>query len=261
MSPSDISATSLGVQLYSTRDDLGPKLGATLRTISQLGYTHVEPYDILSDTDALWRGLDETGLIAAATHAKITELDRGAIVAAAQKLGIHTVIVPWVEQERIATASGVSAFATEINDAARYAADHGIRIGYHNHDFEFATMIDGRPAWELLVEHLDDDIILELDTYWASVGGADVFELLPRYRDRIRYLHVKNEPPDADDPPLRGVDITGRMDEIVALSQDFVELNVVEIVVDGDVFPYLARNREFFVDAQVRARGGNSGSA
>lgn len=253
MSPDASAALPLGVQLYSTRDDLGPHLGSTLRRIREIGYTHVEPYDIVSATDDLRRGLDETGLLAAATHAKITELDRRAVVRAAVRLGIHTVIVPWVEPERLATAAGVAAFAAEINGAARYGADHGIRVGYHNHDFEFSTRIDGAPAWEVLVEQFDESIILELDTYWASVGGADVFELLPRYADRIRYLHLKNEPPDEDDPPLQGVDITGRMDEVLALSKDFVELNVVEIVVGGDVFPSLARNHDYFTEAQARA--------
>lgn len=253
-------APLLGVQLYSTRNDLGPGLGATLRRIREIGYTHVEPYDILSDTDDLRRGLDETGLIAAAAHANITELDRDAIVRAALSLGITTVIVPWVDPGRIATAAGIAAFAAEINDAGRYGEGHGVRVGYHNHDFEFSTRIDGVSAWEILVGHFDESIILELDIYWASVGGADVFELIPRIGDRIRYLHVKNEPPDQHDPPLQGVDITGRMHQVLALSKDFVELNVVEIVVDGDVFPYLARNHDFFVAAQEKIAAGADGS-
>jgi sugar phosphate isomerase/epimerase len=247
-------STDLGVQLYSTRNDLGPGLGSTISRLRGYGYTHVEPYDILSDTAALKRALDESGMLAAATHAKITDLDPERLFEAASLLGIGTIVVPWVEPERVSNRESIRTFASEINAAARVAEAKGIRVGYHNHDFEFSTIVDGRPAWELLVDELDSGIILELDTYWASVGGGDVFTLLERYRDRIRYLHVKNEPPDADDPPLKGVDITGRLDEIVAQSRDFVELNVVEIVVDGDVFPYLERNHDFFVSAQQEVR-------
>ena len=36
--------------------------------------------------------------------------------------------------------------------------------------------------------------MLEVDTYWAAVGGQDVAALLGRLGDRVRYLHVKDGP-------------------------------------------------------------------
>jgi sugar phosphate isomerase/epimerase len=238
----------LGVQLYSVRDDLGPdQLPHTLRRLAAMGFTHVEPYRILENTDGLREALGDTGLLATTAHAKITEQDFDEVISAAKILGIDTIIVPWVEPDSIADRAGVERLAREINSVASAARDHGIRIGYHNHDFEFSQHIDGVSAWELLVSLLDEDVILELDTYWASVGGADVFEILPRLSNRIRFLHVKNEPPDADDPPLLGVDISGRLGEIIDLARDFLDMPVVEVVVDeGDVFPVLERNARYF---------------
>jgi sugar phosphate isomerase/epimerase len=245
---------TLSVQLYSVRDDLAPAvLESTLARLRDMGFTHVEPYDILGYTDALADAIAVTGLRTETAHSNLVALDIDAIIAAAKRLGVTTIIVPWVEPASIAERSGVEALAAKINQASRYAKPHGIRIGYHNHDFEFSQYVDGTSAYELMVELLDREVILELDTYWASVGGADVFELLPRLRDRVRFLHVKNEPPDAGDPPLLGVDVTGRMAEVLQLSDGFVERPVVEIVVDeGDVFPVLARNAAFFLE-QVRA--------
>jgi sugar phosphate isomerase/epimerase len=238
----------LGVQLYSVRDDISPDaLLDTLTSLAQMGFTHVEPYRILENTEGLRSALDATGLVATTAHAKITEQDFDEVITAAKTLGITTIIVPWVEPESIADRAGVEKLAAQINAVARAARVHGIRIGYHNHDFEFSQKIDDTSAWELLVSLLDDDVILELDTYWASVGGGDVFEILPRLADRIRFLHVKNEPPDADDPPMLGIDITGRLEEIIDLSRGFIEMPVVEVVVDdGDVFPVLERNAAFF---------------
>lgn len=244
-----MAGQQLGVQLYSVRNDLGPDdLDSTLARLAGMGFTHVEPYDILGYTTALKSAMDASGLVATTTHANIVELDRDAVIAAAKQLGIDTVLVPWVEPESIADRAGVEKLAAAINDASRYAAGHGIRVGYHNHEFEFSQHIDGQSAYELLVSLLDEDVILEVDTYWASVGGADVFELLPRLNERVRFLHVKNEPPDADDPPLLGVDITGRLAEVLAVSRGFVTMPVVEVVVDeGDVFPVLERNAAFFL--------------
>jgi sugar phosphate isomerase/epimerase len=240
----------LGVQLYSVRDDLAPdQLGETLTRLAGMGFTHVEPYRILENTAGLLAALKASGLVATSAHAKITDDTRDEFLNAAVALGIDTVIIPWTDPDSIADRAGVEALANSINALSRYAQTRGIRIGYHNHDFEFSIQIDGTSAWELLVSLLDPEVVLELDTYWASVGGGDVFEILPRLAHRIRFLHVKNEPPDADDPAPLGVDITGRMDEILALSADFLELAVVEIVVDdGDVFPVLARNADWFLD-------------
>jgi sugar phosphate isomerase/epimerase len=241
-------AAPLGVQLYSVRDDIGPeRLGGTLRRLAAMGFTHVEPYRILDDTDRLAATLEETGLRASAAHANVVTAERDAYLAAARRLGLDTLIVPWTDPEKLADRDGVTAVAAAINEAARAGADQGIRVGYHNHDFEFSQHVDGVPAYEILADALDDGVVLEVDTHWASVGGADVFELLPRLGDRVRFLHVTNEPPDDDDPPVLGVDITGRMDEVIPLGRALDAMTVLEIVVhEGDVFPVLERNAAFF---------------
>ena len=241
----------LGVQLFSVRDDLGPAvLGDTLKRLAGMGFTHVEPYDILGRTDALRQAMRDAGLVARTAHSNIVDpkLDRDAIIAAARRLGIDTIVVPWVEPDSIATRAGVEALAASINDAAAFAARHGIRVGYHNHDFEFSRHIDGLPAYDLLVSLLDDAVVLEVDTYWASVGGADVFELLPRLGRRVRFLHVKTEPPNPPERVMLGPDISDRQADVLAATRASVELPIVEAVVhEGDIFPVLERNAAFFL--------------
>lgn len=243
----------LGVQLYSVRDDLGPTvLGDTLKRLAAMGFTHVEPYDIIGYTDALEAAMNAAGLLARTAHANIVDpkLDREAIVAAAQQLGIDTIVVPWAEPDTFATRASVEALAASINDAAMFAGQHGIRIGYHNHDFEFSHHLNGLPAYNLLVAQLDEAVVLEVDTYWASVGGADVFELLPRFGRRIRFLHVKTEPPNPPDRVMLGPDVSDRQADILAVTKASVELPIVEAVVhEGDIFPVLERNAAFFLKA------------
>jgi sugar phosphate isomerase/epimerase len=248
------TASPLGVQLYSVRDSIGPDdLPETLRRLADLGFTHVEPYDILSDADGLAEAIATAGLQVTSAHAKITELDPEAVLDAASRLGLSTVIVPMVPPASIADRAGVEALAGAINALVPEAATRGIRLGYHNHDFEFSQKVDGRPVWELLVDQLDPSVVLELDTYWASVGGADVFDLLTRYSERIRYLHVRNQPEQDALRPVLGVSVTGRQGEILQRAKGFLEMPVVEVVVhEGDVFPLLAQNAAFFA-AEVPA--------
>ncbi|GMA23516.1 xylose isomerase [Luteimicrobium album] len=241
----------LGVQLYSVRDHLGPELGRTLERLARLGYTHAEPYDIVSDPVALRSALDAAGLRATTAHAKITELGRDAVLPAAELLGVTTVVVPFVDRATFDERDRVLRLAERINSEVDPAAQRGIRLGYHNHDFELAASVDGRPAYELLVENLDERVVLELDTYWASVGGADVFDLLRRHGERIRLLHVKDEPLRPGETPAR-VDLTGRSQEVLALARTVtgLELPVVEIVVDdAQLWPALERNARFFRQA------------
>ena len=75
--------------------------------------------------------------------------------------------------------------------AARASAE-GLRVGYHNHQFELETRIDGRHALEVFAELLDPGVVLEVDTYWAFAGGADVPALLGRLGERVAAIHVKD---------------------------------------------------------------------
>jgi sugar phosphate isomerase/epimerase len=239
----------LGIQLYSVRDDLGPAdLEATLKRLAAMGFTHAEPYRILDRTEQLRAALAAAGLRATAAHANVTTADRDAYFDAAVVLGLDTLIVPWTEPAALLDRDGIAAVAAAINDAARRAADRGLAVGYHNHDFEFSQHVDGKPAYEILADSLDDAVVLEVDTFWASMGGADVFELVPRLGSRVRFLHVTNEPPDDDDPTPLGPALIGRMGEVGRLGSPFVEMPVVEVVVHaGDVFPVLERNAAFFL--------------
>jgi sugar phosphate isomerase/epimerase len=229
----------LGVQLFSVREHLGDELGETLSRIAAIGYTHIEPYDILTDPDALARAMADSGLKAAATHASIQGPRRDDIIASAGRLGIGTVIVPWVEPATFDDEPAVEKLAADINAAAAVAADHGIRVGYHNHDFEFAS-----GAYPAFVERLDDRVVLELDCFWSSVGGTDPLVQAPALGERLRYLHVAAGPPEPGKPPLKGGPI--RLPEIIAATKENVELVVVEVVTERDVWGVLRENYAYF---------------
>jgi sugar phosphate isomerase/epimerase len=116
----------------------------------------------------------------------------GVLYALAAELGIQTVIEPYVDPARWQTETGVSEVAAELNAAAIKAADYGLQVGYHNHHFELESMIDGVHALEVLAAQLAPEVVLEVDTYWAYAGGADVPALLTRLGDRVVALHLKD---------------------------------------------------------------------
>jgi sugar phosphate isomerase/epimerase len=188
------------LQLYTLRDQLAAGRLPVLRRVAGFGYGAVEPYDVQTDPDRLRAELDEAGLAVCSVHARALGDSADALLRGVLTVGGGTVIVPSVPRERFADAGRVADLARELNEAAARAADYGLRLGYHNHEFELAADIGGRTGLEVLADALDPAVILEVDTYWAAVGGQDVPALLGRLGDRVRYLHVKDGPVNRPDP-------------------------------------------------------------
>jgi len=184
--------SELSVQLYTVREALAEDFDGTLGKLASFGFTQVEPFALLNFADELRDGLPRNGLTAPTTHVHLLGEDQDAVCALAAELGIQTVIEPYVDPARWQTEAGVSEVASELNAAAIKAADYGLQVGYHNHHFELESMIDGVHALEVLAAQLAPEVVLEVDTYWAYAGGADVPALLTRLGDRVAALHLKD---------------------------------------------------------------------
>ncbi len=218
----------VALQLYTLREELGAGRAGILRGVADLGYGAVEPYDVVSDPDGLRADIDAAGLAVCSVHARPFGEQAEAVFRGLATVGAGTAIVPHMPPERFADAERVAELARELNGLAARAADRGVRLGYHNHDFELSSLIGGRPALEVLADRLDPAVLLEVDTYWAAVGGQDVPGLLGRLGERVRYLHVKDGPVTKDDPMTAlGA---GRMPvaEILAAAP-WAEWNIVEL--------------------------------
>ena len=187
----------ISVQLYSVREHMAADRDATLRRIAGLGYRAVEPYSPADDPKGFKALADELGLTVSGTHAGglVREPEPGPTFEAVAQLGTQLAIVPaGIPEEQFTTRDGIARAADLLNGLARQAAGYGLTLGYHNHWWEFEPVIDGMHALEVLAGQLDPRVALEIDTYWAAVGGARVPELLERLGDRVVALHVKDGP-------------------------------------------------------------------
>ncbi len=238
----------LSVQLYTVRTALSADLPGTLRRIADIGFTDVELFGYVDRADEYAVALRDAGLTAPSGHARL--LDAGApdlerILSASATVGIGTLIDPHIDEERWTTREDVEAIARELSALAPRAADHGLTLGYHNHAFEFSNRIDGVSAYEVFADALSDDVVLELDTYWAKVGGDDPVAVLGRLGERVRFLHVKDGDGSHDDTKQVAVgDGVMPVREIVAAAPDaqwVVELDdhagdVLQAVTDSYAF-------------------------
>jgi sugar phosphate isomerase/epimerase len=229
------------VQLYSVRDSIAADLPAAVARLAEIGFEHVEPYGFADRVDEFERAFRASGVTAPSGHAPVIDSDDpDRHFEAAVRLGIGTVIDPFIPSERWQDHGDVARIADRVNQLAERAATFGLSFGYHNHDWELGNLIGGRPALLEFVDRLGDAVVLEIDTFWAAVGGVDTPALLAALGDRVTFIHVKDGPLTMDTsaqlPAGRGdVDVAS----ILAAAPDAVR--VVEFdAYSGDVFSGIA---------------------
>jgi sugar phosphate isomerase/epimerase len=244
-----IDPERLSLQLYTVRAELDRDLDGAVARVAGIGFRQVEPFGLTELGPRLAGPLAEHGLTAPTSHAGLLGADLPAVFEAAAKLGTGTLIDPYVDPKRWQAEGDVRQIATELNEVAAKAQDHGLTIGYHNHHFELESRIDGRHALEVFAEHLDPAVVLEVDTYWAAVGGADVPALLERLGDRVVALHVKDGDGSLDNKAQVAVGAgTMPVPAILAAAPD--SLAVVELDdFAGDMFTAVADSYAYLSEA------------
>lgn len=244
------------LQLYTLRDAMQQDLPGTIRKVARIGFMQVEPYNFVATAEELGKALKDNGLTAPSGHAPLLSQDQDEIFAAAKELGIGTVIEPFIPAEQWQSAENIQKTASALNDAARKGAEYGLRVGYHNHQWELESTVEGRTALEHFTDLLDPEVVLEVDTYWVAVGGHDPVAVLERLGERVKFIHIKDGPLTTDTTAQlpAGTGTVAVLDVITAASS--LEVGVVEFDdYAGDIFEGIAESLAF-----LNAAGTNAGT-
>ncbi|GAA4210508.1 sugar phosphate isomerase/epimerase [Pedobacter jeongneungensis] len=196
----------VGLQLYSLRDELPKDVRGTIAKVAKAGFKEVETYGF-SIKDQFWgltpkefkALLDANGLKAPSGHyglgtyladGNTTELK--AAIAAAKVLGSEYVTIPWLDDSIRKNADDYKKIALRINEAGKMAKAAGIRLAYHNHNFEFEKHGD-TTGYEILLKGTDKKFVdFELDLYWVIRSGNDPIKLFKENPGRFTMWHVKD---------------------------------------------------------------------
>lgn len=79
-----------------------------------------------------------------------------------------------------------------LKKVAAMTKDAGIRLSYHNHNFEFQPHQGGKRGYDIFTEEFSSDMHFEIDVFWVKAAGLDPAELIRKLSGRVTQLHLKD---------------------------------------------------------------------
>jgi sugar phosphate isomerase/epimerase len=196
----------IGLQLYTLRNEMGKDAKGTLAKVAAQGYKSVETYGY---GNGKWFGMNVAELKATLKANGLTSpsghtfpasifLQNGweekwkPAVADAKALGQEFIVIPWLEEQYRTDADNYKKIATALNKAGEIGKKTGIKLAYHNHDFELQP-VGSTTGFDTLLKGTDPKLVFfEMDIYWVSKAGKDPLALFAKHPGRFAMWHVKD---------------------------------------------------------------------
>lgn len=187
----------ISYQLYCSRNY---GIEETLAMLSQVGFDAVEGYGPLyDDLPATKAMLSKYNLTMPTGHFSVDLAENTErTLEICRELGIKSVIVPYImPDQRPVDSAGWAAFGARLAKAAEPLVAAGLKFGWHNHEFEFDVLSDGKLPLDLILE-ASPLVGLELDLGWTKIAGHEPAQWIAKYADRLVAVHVKDIAPDGE---------------------------------------------------------------
>jgi len=198
-----------GLALYTLRDSMAIDPKATLKAVAEAGYAYVESADYADGkfygmTPAEFKStLDSLGLTAISAHMGMVTLENAdQLIADLKSAGITYFVIPVPPMGMFtfdpATQSlGMKGTAEELvsimNTIGEKCHAAGLKLLYHNHDFEFKPLADGTIIEEVLLEKCNPEWVnFQMDLYWVTKAEANALTYFEKYPGRFKAWHVKD---------------------------------------------------------------------
>ena len=184
----------IALQLYSVRDDLAADFYGTLKKVRALGYDGVEFAGLFGHSAGQVKAwLTELDLIPVSAHVPFVDMMANPdILDDYRAIGCRYVVIPYLTEEY---RPGQEKFAEVIAGAkmlGEKANQLGMRLCYHNHDFEFVKLGE-EYALDVLYREVPDTLLhTQIDTCWVAVAGEDPAAYVRKYAGRAGIVHLKD---------------------------------------------------------------------
>lgn len=218
---------NIGLQIYSLGKELAEDIPGGLKKVAKMGYSCIELAFYNDgkigavDMADFKKMADDAGLKIMSSHVnpparEYTTSNRQQIAdfwkktaEAHAKIGVPYLIQPGQPATR--SIEEVAYVGEIFNEAGKIAKAAGVSFGYHNHEMEFARVVEGGKemkfgrhafrredkavlVYDEMLKHTDPSLVFfEMDVYWTVMGQQDPVAYMKKYADRIRVLHIKDK--------------------------------------------------------------------
>ncbi len=189
---------TIGIQLYTLRDQVADDFKGTLEKLAKIGYNSIEAAGY---SDRMFYGftpkeykniVTNLGLNPQSTHCGINTENASQVIDDTLEAGMKYLVLPSIPAQKRKSADDYRRVAEEFNKIGEQCKSAGLLFAYHNHSHEF-KQIDGVIPYNLLLENTDSDAVaFQLDIYWMVYGGYDPVDYFNAYPGRFKLWHIKD---------------------------------------------------------------------
>jgi len=196
----------IGIQLYSIKDELAKDFEGSLKKLSDMGYSMVEPYGFTTDDffghtmKELSNIVKDMGMSISGSHIWSSinvknptdrEWDFWKNCSSYVKSGDGT----WAIQSSlpdVQTLDDLKQVVSYFNRAAEICKQNGVKFAFHNHT-EVFPKIEGEVILDYLIKNTDPKLVFfQLDMGHTVNGGGDCLHIIRDFPHRVPLWHASD---------------------------------------------------------------------
>ena len=138
---------------------------------------------------------NERGISIPATGAAYEELvnSTDSVIYRAKALGAKYVMTAWIPHKTGSfNFENAKKAVEDFNRVGKKLKENGLIFCYHVHGYEFWKHENGTLLDYIINNTNPEDVSFEMDVFWVQFGGGDPVQLLKKYGNRWKLIHLKD---------------------------------------------------------------------
>ena len=186
---------AFGVAPYTFRKSFPNSVAATLDTIQRMGFTEIEGGGGRMAPEEFKKLCNERGISIPGTGAGYEQLvnNTDSVVYRAKALGAKYVMTAWIPHKTGSfNFENAKKAVEDFNRVGKILKENGLIFCYHAHGYEFWPHENGTLLDYIINNTNPEYVSFEMDVFWIQFGGGDPVQLLKKYGNRWKLIHLKD---------------------------------------------------------------------